>query len=320
VRRYLLRRVPVTVLVLLVASVLIFAIIRLIPGDPATEIAGPNASPESVAAVRHSLGLDRSLPSQYAHWLGQLFTFDLGRSYLIGGHIGPLVSTAFGNTVVLALTALALAVLAALLIAPWWATTRRRSTRSVLTGVNTVAVALPTFVTGVLLVLLFGVAWPVLPVGGVPPKGYLDRIDITAQYLLMPAVCLALPVAAVLTRFLAEALRTELAQPYVTTATALGVSRRRIVLRHALRNALPNTVTVLGIQVGNLLGGAVLVEAIFAWPGIGQLVEQAISRRDYPVVQVVLLLAVAVFAVIQLVTDVVHVYLDPRVRVGGVQS
>jgi len=159
--------------------------------------------------------------------------------------------------------------------------------------------------------------FPVLPAGGTPPDGFLARPDLSVQYLLLPAVCLALGAGAALTRFLTESLRTELRQPYVVTARALGISRRRIVLTQALRNALPSTITVLGIQFGTLLGGAVLVEAIFTWPGLGGLIEEAISGRDYPLVQVLLLLSVIVFVAIQLVTDVIHAWLDPRIRIGG---
>jgi peptide/nickel transport system permease protein len=204
-----------------------------------------------------------------------------------------------------------------LVLGPLWASGRSAWLDHVLTGANTLAIALPTYVTGVLLILVFGVLWPVLPTGGTPPNGLLADPGITAQYLVMPALCLALPIAAVLTRYLAESLRTELKQPYVGTALAAGVSRRRIITRHALRNALPTTITVLGLQVGALLGGAVLVEYIFSWPGLGQLIQQAITRRDYPVVQVLLLLSVVVFVLIQLLTDVIHVWLDPRIRLGG---
>lgn len=317
--RYIGRRIPSALAVLVFASALIFAIIRLIPGDPATTLAGPDATPASVAAIRHNLGLDRSVPAQYAHWIGQIATGHLGRSYMIGGNIGSLVLNSFGNTLVLTVTALVLAVVIAFGVGPIWATTRNRWLEAALTTTNTLAIALPTFVTGVLLVLLFGVVFPILPSGGVPLDGLLARPVITAQYLLMPALCLALPVSAVLSRFVAETLRSEMHQPYIATATALGISRRRIVWRHALRNALPTTLTVLGIQIGNLLGGAVLVEAIFAWPGVGLLIEQAISRRDYPVVQILLLLAVAIFVTVQLLTDVAHAYLDPRVRIGGTE-
>lgn len=317
--RYIGHRAPSLVGVLLVSSLLIFGIIRLIPGDPAATLAGPDSPPEAVAAIRHELGLDQPFVAQYLTWLGQLVTFDLGRSYLVGGEIATLVSQSFGSTVLLAATALLIAVLLSLVLGPLWASTRNRALEAALTAANTVAVAVPTFVIGVGLIVVLGVAFRLLPVGGVPPDGFFARIDITAQYLLMPALCLALPTAAVLTRYVAERVRTELRQPYITTAVALGVSRRRITYRHALRNALPTAVTVLGVQVGNLLGGAVLVETVFSWPGLGQLIGQAISRRDYPVVQVLLLLSVVTYAVIQLLSDVMHAYLDSRVRLGGIQ-
>ncbi|GAA3861639.1 ABC transporter permease [Saccharothrix violaceirubra] len=315
--RYVVRRVPSALLVLWLASVLVFLVIRAIPGDAATVLAGADASPETVHAIRAQLGLDKSVPEQYLHWVGGLLTGDLGRSYLIGGDIADLVGEGLANTLTLALSALVLAVLTALVLGPVWASTRRPWVDKVLTGFHTASVSLPPFVTGVLLILLFGEVFRLLPTGGVPPDGLLDRIDITAQYLVLPAVCLGLPVAGVLTGFLAETLRGELRQDYVTTVRAAGVSGRALVLRHALRGALPVAVTTLGLQTGALLGGAVLVESIFAWPGLGLLVEQGITRRDYPVVQVLLILSVSVFVAVQLLTDVVHAYLDPRIRLGG---
>ncbi|GAA1872650.1 ABC transporter permease [Pseudonocardia ailaonensis] len=315
--RYIASRLPSALVVLVAASILIFSLLRLVPGDPATTLAGPDASPEALAAIRASLGLDEPVWLQYVHWLGALVTGDLGRSYLIGGRITDLVLAGLVNTVVLAVAAMLLAVLFALVVGVGAVLSRSRTVDALVTGANTAALALPPFVTGVLLVLVFAVVWPVLPAGGVPPAGFAARPDITVQYLLLPAVCLALPVAAAITRFLVESLRTELAQPYVLTARALGIPRRRIVLRQALPAALPSMVTALGIQVGTVLGGAVLVEAIFTWPGLGQLVEQGISRRDYPVVQVLLLLSVAVFVLVQLLTDVAHAALDPRIRIGG---
>lgn len=315
--RYLAKRVPSAVLVLFLASAAIFLIIRLIPGDPAAALAGQDATPAEVAAVRQSLGLDQPIPVQYVHWLGNFLTGNLGRSYVLGGSISTLVSTGFVNTLVLAMSALVISVIITLIVGPVWAVTRHRWVDYLFTGVNTVAVAVPTFVSGVLLVLIFAVALPILPSGGFPPGGLAANIGITWQYLLLPALCLALPVAAALSRYLTELLRTELRQPYIVTATALGVSSGRRVLRHAMRNALPSTLTVLGIQVGSLLGGAVLVEGIFSWPGVGQLIQQAILSRDYPVVQALLLLAVAIFVVVQLITDILHAFLDPRVRIIG---
>ncbi|MGW4533440.1 ABC transporter permease [Nocardia sp. NPDC004340] len=314
---YLLRRVPSALAVLFGASVLIFLLLRLVPGDPATILAGADATPETVAAIRHQLGLDRSIPAQYLSWLRGVVTGDLGRSYLIGGQISDLIGRGLSNTLILAGAALLLAVVVSLAVSVASVLWDRRWIHAIVAAANTVTVAVPVFVTGVLLVLVFAVTIPVLPSGGLPPDGFLARPDIAVQYLLLPAVCLALPVSAALTRFLTEALRTELAKPYVLTARALGVPRRRIVTHDALRNALPAMLTTLGIQTGNLLGGAVLVEAAFAWPGIGRLIEEGINRRDYPVVQALLLFSVAVFVGLQLLTDIAHAYLDPRIRIGG---
>jgi peptide/nickel transport system permease protein len=315
--RYVASRVPSALLVLFLASVVIFSILRMIPGDPATSLAGPDASPEAVAAIRADLGLDQPLVTQYFSWLGHLVTGDLGRSYVVGVSIASLVSDGLANTLVLTGAALLLAILLALTMAVGGILADRRWLNAVLSGINTVAVALPTFVTGTLLIVLFGVVFRLLPAGGTPPLGFTTRPDLALQYLLMPALCLALPAGAALTRFLTEALHTQLDAPYVTTARALGISRRRIVLTQALPNALPSAVTVLGLQTGALLGGAVLVEAIFAWPGLGLLIEQGISGRDYPLVQVLMMLAVLVFVVIQLLTDLANALLDPRIRLGG---
>ncbi|MCX4092271.1 ABC transporter permease [Nocardia sp. alder85J] len=315
--RYLLRRVPSLLVVLFAASVLIFLVLRLVPGDPAHILAGGDATPDTVAAIRHQLGLDRSIPAQYLTWLGDIFTWHLGRSYILGGQITDLIGAAFGNTLVLAASALLLAIVAAVALASATVLWPSRWLTAAATAVNTVAVAVPTFVTSVLLVLVFAVAIPILPAGGVPPDGFIARPDIAVQYLILPAVCLALPVFAALTRFLTEALRTELGRQYVLTARSLGISHRQIVIRGALRNAAPAALTALGVQTGQLLGGAVLVEATFAWPGIGQLIQQGISRRDYPVVQVLLLLSVLIFVTIQLITDLIHAWLDPRIRIGG---
>lgn len=315
--RYALRRLPSALAVLAVGSVIIFTLLRLVPGDPALILAGPDASPEALAALRHDLGLDGSQIGQYFSWLAGILTFDPGRSLILGGDIGTLVLDALGNTLILAVSALLLAIVIAFILSTVSVILDRKWLNSAVTAFGTVAVAIPNFVTGAILVVLFGVVWAILPAGGVPRKGFLDDPGISVQYLLLPALCLALPIAAALTRFLTEGLRSQLAEPYVTTTRALGISRRRIVLTQALPNALPATVTVLGIQIGHLLGGAVLVEAIFAWPGLGHLVERAISMQDYPVVQVMLLFSVALFVLIQLATDLINAWLDPRIRLGG---
>ncbi|MER5865851.1 ABC transporter permease [Kitasatospora sp. NPDC002040] len=311
-RSYLLKRLPSAALVLLLASFVIFAILRLIPGDPATSLAGPDAGPEAVAAIRARLGLDQPFLTQYAGWLGDLLTGDLGPSYAIGGEVSELIGNGLGATVELTLAALLLVVVLGLAIGLVGATTRRPWVAGALRALTTAVLAVPPFVTGIALVLVFAVTLGLLPPGG--HESVLDAPDLAVQYLLLPALCLALPSAAILGRYVKDGLERTLAEDYVRTATALGVPRKRIIRRHALPNALPPVVTVLGMQIGQLLGGAVLVEAIFAWPGLGQLAEQGVVRRDYPVVQDLLLLMVGVFVLVQLLTDLVYAWLDPRIR------
>ncbi|MFE5589655.1 ABC transporter permease [Streptomyces sp. NPDC056549] len=311
-RGYLLRRLPSALLVLLAASFLAFAVLRLVPGDPAAVLAGPDASPETEAAIRAGLGLDAPLPLQYARWLGDLLTGDLGPSYAIGGQTADLIADGLGATTELTLGALLFVVVLGGAFGILGATARNRWVLGTVRVLTTGALAVPPFVTGVLLVLLFSVLLGVLPPGGRVPL--LTAPDLGAQYLLLPSLCLALPSAAVLGRYLKDGIERALAEDYVRTATAAGIAPRRLLLKHALPNALPPVVTLLGMQTGHLLGGAVLVEAIFAWPGLGQLAEQALLRRDYPVVQDLLLLLVTAFVLVQLLTDLVHARLDPRIR------
>ncbi|KJY35357.1 ABC transporter permease [Streptomyces katrae] len=311
-RSYLLKRVPSALLVLVLASFVIFVILRLIPGDPATTLAGPDAGPAAVEAIRARLGLDRPLSAQYVTWLGDLVRGDLGPSYAIGGEVSDLIGQGLGRTVELTIGALVLTVALGLALGLAGATGRGRGVRAAARAVATAALAVPPFVTGIVLVLVFAVALRLLPAGGY--QSVLDAPDIGLQYLLLPALCLALPSAAVLGRYLKDGLERALAEDYVRTATAVGVTRRRIIWRHALPNALPSSVTVLGMQIGQLLSGAVVVEAVFAWPGLGMLAEQGVVRRDYPVVQALLLLLVGVFVAVQLLTDIVYAWLDPRIR------
>ncbi|MCF8606445.1 ABC transporter permease [Gordonia sp. HY442] len=314
---YLLRRIPTALIVLVAASLLIFAVLRLIPGGPESALAGPDATPADLAVIRHDLGLDRGFFVQYFSWLAGVLTLDLGTSYQIGGDIGDLVSSGLTNTLVLTVTAGVFAIVLAFGLSLAATIRPNRVVNALLTGVNAVAIALPTFVVGTVLIAVFGVGVGVLPAGGTPPDGLSDDLWITAQYLLLPALTLGLPAGAMLSRFLTEALQSELAQPYAVTALATGASRSDVVLKHALRNALPSTITAFGLIVGALLGGAVLVEAIFGWPGLGMLTEEGISSRDYPLVQILILLSVSVFVLIQLAADIVHAWLDPRIRLAG---
>jgi peptide/nickel transport system permease protein len=310
---YSLKRVPSALVVVALASLLVFFVLRLAPGDPAVLVAGPDAGPETIAAVRAQLGLDQSLPEQYWTWITGLLTGDLGLSYVLNAPIADLIAAGLGGTFQLTLAATLLALALGGAAGITLATTRRRSVRVVVDGATSIAFAVPTYVSGVLLVLLFAVTFRLLPPGGQYQGGW-SQPDLAVQYLLMPALCLALPAAAVIARFLAASMRQVLDEDFIRTGVAKGVRPRRLTLRHVVPNALPPVLTVLGIQIGQMLGGAIVVEAIFAWPGIGQLLLQGVLNRDYLLVQDLLLLAVVVSVLCQVLTDLAHAAVDPRVR------
>jgi peptide/nickel transport system permease protein len=312
VTRYCLNRTASAAIVLVLASFGIFGILHLAPGNPAIVLAGPDATPDTVAAITHQLGLDRALPVQYWAWLHGVLTGHLGRSYILGVPIGRLILRNLANTAELAVVGAIVAAVLGFVLGVLGATVRNRFGRGVLMTVNTVALAVPTYISGIVLILLFALAWPILPPGGVIPLS--QGPGEVLRYLVMPAVCLALPVAAVFSRYLADSLRDVLGEDYIRTARAAGVSRHRTVWRHALPNALPQMLAVVGIHLGNMLGGAAIVEALFAWPGVGQLIVTSTESRDYLVVQDLLLWGVLIFIVLQLVTDLAYPWLDPRVR------
>jgi peptide/nickel transport system permease protein len=312
--RYAARRVPSAVVVLLVASVVVFIVPRLAEGDAADVLAGPDASDATRDAVRADLGLDRSPVVQYLIWLRGLLTGDLGTSYIRKQPASEAIGTALGQTVTLTVAALLIAlVLGGAAGIAMGAGRSRLLTRAVSSGVS-LAFAVPPYVSGVLMVLLFAVTVRLLPASGY--QAIYDDPVIAWQYILMPAVCLGLPTAAVIARFLGASVRQVQDEEFVRTGVAKGLTRSRLVRAHVVPNALPPVLTVLGIQVGQLLGGAIVVEAIFGWHGIGDLLVNSVLSRDYVLVQDLLLFTVAVFVVVQLLTDLAHASIDPRVRLG----
>jgi peptide/nickel transport system permease protein len=310
--RYAIRRVPSALLVLAIASVVVFAVPRLAEGDAATVLAGPDATDATRDAVRADLGLDQSPVVQYLDWMRGLLTGDLGTSYIRKQPASEAIGAALGQTVTLTCAALLLALLLGGLAGVVLGAGRNRMLTRVIGALVSLAFALPPYVSGVLLVLLFSVSIRFLPSGGYQPL--FDDPEIAVQYLVMPALCLALPVAAVLARFLGASIRQVMDEDFIRTGVAKGLSTRRLVSRHVVPNALPPVLAVLGIQVGQLLGGAIVVEAIFAWHGIGDLLVNSVLDRDYVLVQDLLLLTVAVFVVVQTLTDLAHAAVDPRVR------
>lgn len=310
--RYALRRVPSAVLVLVVASVLVFVVPRLAGGDAADVLAGPDATAATREAVRQDLGLNKSPLIQYLVWARGLLTGNLGTSYIRKEPAVGVIGAALGQTVTLTVAALLLAVLLGGLAGVVLGTSRRRFLTKGVGALVSVAFAVPPYVSGVLLVLAFAVTIRLLPAVGYMPL--FGDPEIAVQYLLMPALCLALPVGAVLARFLAASVRQVMDEDFIRTGVAKGLVTRRLVRAHVIPNALPPVLTVLGIQIGQLLGGAIVVEAIFGWHGIGDLLVSSVLDRDYVLVQDLLLLIVVVFIVVQTLTDLANALIDPRVR------
>jgi peptide/nickel transport system permease protein len=310
--RYAVRRVPSALVVLLVASVIVFTVPRLAEGDAADVLAGPDASDATRDAVRSDLGLDRTPVAQYLLWMRGLVSGDLGTSYIRKQPAAEAIGDALGQTVTLTIGALVVALVLGGLAGIVIGAGRRRGLTRATNGLVSLAFAVPPYVSGVLLVLLFAVTWRLLPSSGYQP--IYQEPTIAVQYLLMPALCLGLPAAAVIARFLGASTKQVLDEEFVRTGVAKGLTQRRLVRAHVVPNALPPVLTILGIQVGQLLGGAIVVETIFGWHGIGDLLVSSVLSRDYVLVQDLLLFTVAVFVVVQLLTDLAHASVDPRVR------
>jgi peptide/nickel transport system permease protein len=303
--RYLIRRLLLTIPVLLGVATLVFALIHFIPGDPAQAMLGEGASPADVAQLRERLGLDRPLLAQYASFLRGLLRGDLGVSLRNDQPVTQQILERMPATAELAFASMAVAVLIALplgIIAAVWRGTLIDFSAMTM---SLVGISVPNFWLGPLLAIVFAVELGWLPVGG---RG-------TMAHLVLPSVTLGAALAAILARMTRASLLEELREPYVLAARAKGVSRTRAVLHHALRNSLIPIVTILGLQFGVVLTGAVITETIFAWPGIGRLLIQSISFRDYPLVQGCVLLIAVTYVGVNLVTDLTYGFLDPRIRV-----
>jgi peptide/nickel transport system permease protein len=311
-QRYIARRLLQAIPTVLLASVVIFLMIYLIPGDPASTILGPNAFPDQIEALRAEMGLDQPLPVQYLIWLGRVLRGDLGESFINGFPVAELLLRRLAATVQLTVAALLVAVVLAFAVSLISVMYRGRLVARLAMAWLGLSYAIPTFWLGVLLIIVFSVQFNLLP-----PTGYESIVENPGEgwrYLLMPALTLGVYTSSVLARFLRSALLEVIGQDYIRTAQAKGLPERRVFLRHALKNALIPVVTVLGVQFGTLLGGAVVTEAVFDWPGVGQMLLYAIRVRDYTVVQGTVLFLVVVFVLLNLLTDIAYGVIDPRIR------
>jgi len=301
---FLLRRVMLTVPVLIGVATLVFALIHLVPGDPAQAMLGDAAAPSDVAELRIKLGLDRPLLAQYQRYMAGLVRGDLGTSFRYGTPVRREIAQRMGPTTELALTAMVVAVLIAIPLGVTAALFRGTAIDQAATTMSLLGMAMPNFWLGPALALVFaaGLGW--LPVSG----------SGTWKHLVLPAVTLGAALAAITARMTRASLGDELRELYVLAARARGLSRTRAVVAHAFRNSLIPVVTILGLQLGAVLTGTIITETIFAWPGVGRLLIQAINFRDYPLVQGCILLISVTYVTMNLVVDVLYAWLDPRIR------
>jgi peptide/nickel transport system permease protein len=315
VTQYILRRLILMVPVALLVTVIVFALVRLAPGDPVLVYAGEERDPESLAQIRRSLGLDQPLPVQYVAWLGRALQGDLGRSIRTRQPVGEAIRERLGATLQLGLAAVLLSVSVALVIGTLSALKRNSATDLLATGFALAGVSLPNFFLGLVLILVLGVALRIFPPGGYVPFAE-DPAD-NLRRLILPAVTLATASLAVNLRQVRSSLLDVLGQEYVRTARAKGLAEAAVVLRHALKNALIPVVTLVGLQVGAIIEGALITETIFFWPGIGRLAVESIAGRDYPVVQAIVLFSALSFMLSTLLVDLLYAWLDPRISYGG---
>jgi len=304
--RHLLQRFLLTLPALWLVLTLVFLMIHIVPGDPVEQMLGEGAAPGEVASLRHTLGLDRPVLAQYGRYLRDLAHGDLGQSFKFQAPVRRIIFERYPATLQLAF--LAIVVCAAIAIpAGVLAAQRRGQAADRVVGVLTLfGLAVPNFALGPVLILLFSIELGLLPVSG---RG-------SAANYILPAATLGAALAAILTRMVRGAMLEELSSDYVRTARAKGLSTRAVLFRHALRNALIPIVTILGLQFGTLLAGTIVTETIFSWPGIGRLTVQAISARDYPLLQGCILVIALSYVVVNFITDVLYSLIDPRVRLA----
>jgi peptide/nickel transport system permease protein len=301
--------------ILLIVSLITFAMIHLIPGDPAAAIAGLSATPEQIANIRHDLGLDQPLATQFVRWYANLLHGDLGRSLLLGQPVLEATLFRLPVTIGLSLYALVITLVIGLVTGVLAALRQNTWIDQAAMMFAMIGISLPNFYLGLLMIILFAV-----DLGWLPSGGYVSLWDNPLGWLAgmtMPAISLALLLAGLLARITRSTMLEVLRQDYIRTARAKGLPRRLVVVKHALSNALIPIVTVIGIIVSLLISGSVVTETLFSIPGVGQLLTQAVLNRDYPTVQGGLLIVTALLVLVNIGVDVIYAFLDPRVRYDG---
>ena len=309
--KQILTRLALTLPVVWLVVSLVFLLIHLVPGDPILQMLGDGAAPTDLTALRHQYGLDLPLGQQYIHYWVRVAHGDLGSSIRLHDTVGHLIAMRYPYTLALTLTALFFGLLLALPAGILAAVRRGRFLDQALSVVSLFGLSVPGLALGPVLILIFSIDLGWLPVSGANSSG---GRSIEWPYLVLPSIAMGASLAAILTRMVRTAMLEELGQDYIRTARAKGLSERAVVCRHALPNALVPIITVVGLQFGALLAGAIVTETIFSWPGLGRLVVSAISNRDYALVQGCLLSIGLTYVLVNLLTDVVYRWVNPRMR------
>jgi len=310
---YVTKRLGSLCLSLIVASLVIFACIEIVPGDPASFMLGINAQPDTIQALRVELGLDQSLAQRYLGWVGGLLGGDMGTSYTYRTPVSDIVSDRLQVSLPLALYALMLTVVVAFPVGILAAARRGSVTDITVMGATQLGVAIPNFWFAILMVILFAINLRWFSAGGFP--GWDAGIFLAMKALTLPAIALALPQASILSRVMRSSLLDTLSEDYMRTARAKGLTRRQVLWRHALRNAMIPVLTIIGLQFSFLLAGAIIIENVFFLPGLGRLVFQAITQRDLIVVESVVMLLVFAVILLNFFVDIAYAWVDPRLRV-----
>ncbi len=310
--RYIVQRVFFILPVALFVCFITFMIIHLVPGDPATVLLGEEATPQTVAALRHQLGLDQPLPTQFALWFWQLLHGNLGQSIQLQQPVLQAIVQRLPVTAELGVISLLFSLVLAIPLGIYSATHRGAWLDWLANVISLLFTAIPGFILGLLLILFFAVSIRLFPPGGYVP--FADNPTANLRDLILPMITLGTGAVAVNMRQIRASMIEVLHQDYVRTARAKGLRERRVINVHALRNAILPVLTIVGLQVGSIIAGAVVVETIFLWPGIGQLAVQSIFSKDYPVIQGIVLLAALSYMATNLLVDIGYVVLDPRIR------
>ena len=312
VKIYLLRRVLAVIPVMIIVATLAFVLIHLAPGDPASVIAGPYATPDDVAKLRRQLGLDEPLPMQLMHWYGRLLTGNLGDSIFLRRPVTEAVLERIEPTLLLTIWGTLIAVLLGVPAGIISARYHNSAVDQSLMGLALLGLSIPNFLLGLLMILVFGVWLGWLPVAGYVPLD--EGLWRNTRSLLMPSVSLGLVQSALIARITRSSMLDVLREQYIVSGRAKGLDERTVVYKHALKNAIIPTLTVIGITFALLVGGAVVIETVFNIPGLGRLIISAVLRRDYPVIQGVVLLIAVSYTVINLLVDLAYLVIDPRIR------